>query len=64
MLYIAVAAYPGHTDTSEWWAVFESGAVRRAVNSDVAYAAGAGVPLVDQDSKEHDDYLRTIAIKP
>lgn len=62
MLYIAVPKYPGRTDASEWWCIFESGAVRRAVNSDVAYANMKGVPLVDQNSKEHDDFLRSIAM--
>jgi N-acetyl-anhydromuramyl-L-alanine amidase AmpD len=62
MLYIAVPKYPGHTANSEWWCVFESGAVRRAVNSDVTYATKAQLPLIDQDSKEHDDFLRSIAI--
>ena len=64
MLYIAIPTYPGHTDTSEWWCVFESGAVRRAVNSDTRYAKLKGIPLIDQDSKEHDAFLRSIAIQP
>jgi len=64
MLYIAVPKYPGHNDNSEWWAVFSSGAVRRAVNSDVTFASLSNIPQVDQDSKDHDDYLRSIAIKP
>ena len=28
MLYIAVPKYPGANDNSEWWCIFESGAVR------------------------------------
>lgn len=63
MLYIALPKYPGATAASEWWAVFESGAVRRAVNSDGKYAAIKGIPTIDQDSKEHDDFLRSISIK-
>ncbi len=63
MLYIAVPKYPGANDNSEWWAVFESGAVRRAVNSDVTFAGLAGIPQIDQNSAEHDAYLRGIAIK-
>jgi hypothetical protein len=62
MLYIAVAAYPGAGPNSEWWAVFESGAVRRAVNSDVVFANLSNIPQIDQDSIEHDDYLRSIAV--
>jgi hypothetical protein len=61
MLYIATPAYPGKTDASEWWAVFASGVVRRAVSSDVKFAQTAGVPLIAQDSLEHDQYLRSIA---
>jgi hypothetical protein len=61
MLYIATPAYPGKTDASEWWAVFQSGVVRRAVSSDVKYAQGAGIPLIAQDSLEHDQFLRSIA---
>jgi N-acetylmuramoyl-L-alanine amidase len=63
MLYIAVPKYPGSNNNSEWWAVFASGAVRRAVNSDVTYAGFANIPQVNQDSKEHDDFLRSIAIQ-
>jgi hypothetical protein len=61
MLYIATPAYSGKTDASEWWAVFASGVVRRAVSSDVKFAQSAGVPLIAQDSLEHDQYLRSIA---
>lgn len=64
MLYIAVPTYPGHNDGSEWWCIFESGMVRRAVNSDVTFAQKAGIPMIDQNSKEHDDYLRSIAVGP
>jgi N-acetylmuramoyl-L-alanine amidase len=62
MLYIATPKYPGANANSEWWCIFESGAVRRAVNSDVAYANMKGIPLVDQTSAEHDAYLRSIAM--
>jgi hypothetical protein len=43
-----------------WVAVFQSGAVRRAVNADVRLAERIGVPIVDQDSKEQHDYLISI----
>ena len=62
MLYIAVPTFPGSGPNTEWWAIFESGAVRRAVNSDVAYAQLANIPQVDQDSAEHHDFLKSIAI--
>jgi hypothetical protein len=57
MLYIAKPVYTGTTAGTPWLAVFESGAVRRAVNADVKYAQSAGVPIIDQDSKEQHDYL-------
>jgi hypothetical protein len=57
MLYIAVPKYAGVTADTPWLAVFESGNVRRAVNSDVRYAQTNGVALIDQDSKEQHDYL-------
>ena len=61
MDYIAIPAYPGHDADSEWWCVYSSGAVRRAVNSDVTFAASRNIPQIPQTSKEHDEYLRSIA---
>lgn len=63
MEYIAVPTYPGSGPNSEWWACFASGAVRRAVNSDVTFAQLKDIPQIPQDSKEHDDFLRSIAIQ-
>lgn len=57
MLYIAVPTFPGKTNATEWLAVFESGDVRRAVNSDVEFASVTGVPFIDLDSQEHHKYL-------
>lgn len=51
------AAANAHTP---WVAVFQSGAVRRAVNADVRLANRLGIPIMDQDSKEQHDYLISI----
>lgn len=57
MLYIAKPTFPGAGPNTQWLAVFESGAVRRAMNADVAFAQKAGVPFIDQDSAEQHAYI-------
>lgn len=63
MIAIYKPVFAGANAATPWVAVFQSGAVRRAVNADVRLAERLRVPIVDQDSKEQHDYLISIFIK-
>jgi hypothetical protein len=56
MLYIAKPVYAGANANTPWLAVFESGQIRRALNSDVKYASANGVAIIEQDSREQHEY--------
>lgn len=60
MIAIYKPSYKGATADTPWVAVFQSGAVRRAVNADVRLAQQLNVPILDQDSKEQHEYLISI----
>jgi len=60
MIAIYKPVFRGANANTPWVAVFQSGAVRRAVNADVVLANRLSIPIVDQDSKEQHDYLISI----
>jgi hypothetical protein len=60
MIAIYKPVFKGANANTPWVAVFQSGAVRRAVNADVVLAQRLSIPIVDQDSKEQHDYLLSI----
>lgn len=57
MEYIMKPVFAGANANTPWLAVFGSGNVRRAVNSDVRFAEAKGLPIIDQDSQEQHSYL-------
>jgi hypothetical protein len=57
MEYIMKPVFAGTTADTPWLAVFGSGSVRRAVNSDVRFAELKDLPIIDQDSQEQHAYL-------
>ena len=60
MIAIYKPNFKGADANTPWVAVFQSGAVRRAVNADVHLANKLGVPIMEQDSKEQHEYLISI----
>ena len=60
MIAIYKPVFKGANAGTPWVAVFQSGAVRRAVNADVLLANRLNIPIVDQDSEEQHNYLISI----
>lgn len=60
MIAIYKPSFKNANANTPWVAVFQSGAVRRAVNADVRLAERTGVPIIDQDSEEQHAYLVSI----
>ena len=62
MLYLTRPTFDGADPyATPRLAVFASGKVRRAVNTDVVFATAAGIPSFDLDSSEQQAYLEDIA---